>query len=233
MKRGWRPRGKRRAREPLPAAAAVLRLLSLPWGPPYSSGCFRPSCFPSLPRASVRWCLSSTSRRVQGVQGPVRESLLPRFLVSSKQTSHPGPQGATSSWDVSVGPESLSVPTGLVGGSGRLAAEVEVAEVCVRVLTQLCPTLRPHGCSPPGSSVRGILQARILGWAAMPSSRRSSRPGVTPACHVSCTGRRSSRPGGTPAGRVFTTGATWEAQQKSGKQVTGGGWAWIPPRSWL
>ena len=29
-------------------------------------------------------------------------------------------------------------------------------------------------CSPPGSSVHGILQARILEWAAMPSSRGSS-----------------------------------------------------------
>ena len=31
-------------------------------------------------------------------------------------------------------------------------------------------------CSPPGSSVHGILQARILEWVAMPSSRGSSRP---------------------------------------------------------
>ena len=30
-------------------------------------------------------------------------------------------------------------------------------------------------CSPPGSSVHGILQARILEWVAMPSSRGSSR----------------------------------------------------------
>ena len=29
-------------------------------------------------------------------------------------------------------------------------------------------------CSPPGSSVRGILQARILEWVAMPSSKGSS-----------------------------------------------------------
>ena len=36
--------------------------------------------------------------------------------------------------------------------------------------------LWPHGCSPPGSSVRGILQARISEWAAMPSSRGSSWP---------------------------------------------------------
>ena len=31
-------------------------------------------------------------------------------------------------------------------------------------------------CGPPGSSVCGILQARILEWVAMPSSRGSSRP---------------------------------------------------------
>ena len=36
-------------------------------------------------------------------------------------------------------------------------------------------SLRPHGlCSPPGSSVRGILQARILEWIAIPFSRGSS-----------------------------------------------------------
>ena len=40
---------------------------------------------------------------------------------------------------------------------------------------QSCPTLcNLMDCSPPGSSVHGILQARILGWVAMPSSRRSS-----------------------------------------------------------
>ena len=40
---------------------------------------------------------------------------------------------------------------------------------------QLCPTLcDPMDCSPPGASVYGILQARILEWVAMPSSRGSS-----------------------------------------------------------
>ena len=43
----------------------------------------------------------------------------------------------------------------------------------------------PMDCSPPGSSVLGILQARILEWVAMPSSRGSSwlRDGT----QVSCT----------------------------------------------
>ena len=39
----------------------------------------------------------------------------------------------------------------------------------VKVLvTQSCPTLcNPMDCSPPGSSVRGISQARILEWVAV------------------------------------------------------------------
>ena len=44
-------------------------------------------------------------------------------------------------------------------------------------LLQSCPTLgNPMDCSPPGSSVYGILQARILEWVAMPFSRGSSPP---------------------------------------------------------
>ena len=42
---------------------------------------------------------------------------------------------------------------------------------CAQLL-QLCPTLcGPMDYSPPGSSVHGILQARVLEWIAMPSSR--------------------------------------------------------------
>ena len=44
-------------------------------------------------------------------------------------------------------------------------------------VTQLCPTLSdPMDCSPPGSSVHGISQARILEWAVIPFSRGSSQP---------------------------------------------------------
>ena len=43
--------------------------------------------------------------------------------------------------------------------------------------TESCPTLcNPTDCSPSGSSVPGILQARILEWVAIPSSRGSSGP---------------------------------------------------------
>ena len=47
----------------------------------------------------------------------------------------------------------------------------------VVILVQSCPTLcDPMDCSPPGSSVHGIFQARILEWVATSFSRGSSWP---------------------------------------------------------
>ena len=44
-------------------------------------------------------------------------------------------------------------------------------------VAQSCPTLcNPMNCSLPGSSVHGILQARILEWVAIPFSKGSSQP---------------------------------------------------------
>ena len=57
----------------------------------------------------------------------------------------------------------------------------------------------PMGCSPPGSSVHGILQARIPEWVTMPFSRGPSWPGIEPASLTSL------------AGRFFTASASWEA----------------------
>ena len=49
-----------------------------------------------------------------------------------------------------------------------------IFSMCVCLVTQSCPTLcNPMDCSPPGSSVCGILQARIVEWVAMPFSRGS------------------------------------------------------------
>ena len=58
----------------------------------------------------------------------------------------------------------------------------------------LCDTV---DCSPPGSSVHGILQVRKLEQVAIPSSRGSSQPKslTSPAL----------------VGGFFTTSATWEA----------------------
>ena len=44
---------------------------------------------------------------------------------------------------------------------------------------QLCLTLcNPMNSNLPGSSVHGIIQARILEWVVMPSSQGSSKPGI-------------------------------------------------------
>ena len=61
--------------------------------------------------------------------------------------------------------------------------------LCAKKL-QSWPTLcHPMDCSPPGSSVHGILQARIPEWVAMPSSGGSFRPrNRTQLSYVSSTG---------------------------------------------
>ena len=52
----------------------------------------------------------------------------------------------------------------------------------MRVLVaQSCLTLcDPMDCGLPGSSVYGILQARILGWVAIPFSKNLRDPGIEP-----------------------------------------------------
>ena len=56
--------------------------------------------------------------------------------------------------------------------------------VCVCVCAQSRPTLWDlMDCSPPGSSVYGIFQPRILEWVTISSSRGSSDPGIE---SVSC-----------------------------------------------
>ena len=60
-------------------------------------------------------------------------------------------------------------------------------------------SLGPHHCSPPGSSVHGILQASILEWVAIPFCRGSSQPrDQTQISHIT--------------GQFFTVSATRGAQ---------------------
>ena len=66
-------------------------------------------------------------------------------------------------------------------------------------LLQSCPSLcNPVDCRPPGSSVHGILQARILEWVAMPPPGDLPDPGVEPVSFRSPA----------LAGRFFITSAT-------------------------
>ena len=65
-------------------------------------------------------------------------------------------------------------------------------------VSQSCPTVTPWTVGLPGSSVHGILQARILVWVAISSSRGSSQP--KHRTQVSCIAGKSlpSEPPGKP-----------------------------------
>ena len=68
-----------------------------------------------------------------------------------------------------------------------LPAACSVAKSC----PTLCDTV---DCSPTGSSVHGTLQARILQWAAIASSRGVPDPGMEPSSLISCAGRQGLYP---------------------------------------
>ena len=68
-------------------------------------------------------------------------------------------------------PEAKACRQLVEGGQGRVGFPLGALSHAQSHLA-LCD---PADCSQPGTSVRGIFQARILEWVAMPSSRRSSR----------------------------------------------------------
>ena len=72
-------------------------------------------------------------------------------------------------------------------------SQVKYVCACMHVKSlQSCVTLCDSmDCSPPGSSVHGVLQVRILEWVVIPFSRGSSRPrDQAHVSYVSCIGRR-------------------------------------------
>ena len=87
--------------------------------------------------------------------------------------------------------------------------------VCVCVLvTQSCPTpCDPMHCSPPGSSVHGILQARILEWVAISFSNVnfSSSSLATKSCPTLVTPMNCSLPGSFVHGNFQTRILEWVA----------------------
>ena len=85
----------------------------------------------------------------------------------------------------------------------------------------VCDSLDPVDYSPPGSSVHGIFQARILEWVAISYSRGSSRPwDQTCVCWVSFIGRQ-----------VLYHCATWETYVPFRWLLFNFSWALLSP--WL
>ena len=87
---------------------------------------------------------------------------------------HPFIQPSYHCWESTTWTVLIPLPTSETFHRNSLRA-CSVASSRVRLFAT------PWIVSPPGSSVHGILQARILEWAAMPSSRGSSRPREWPA----------------------------------------------------
>ena len=92
-----------------------------------------------------------------------------------------------------------------------MASGMRGAGACVHV--QSSPTLcYPMDCSPPGSSVHGILQARVLEWVAISFSRGPSWPRdrtlISCVSCISCIGRQT-----------LYHWATWEALREAGNWV--------------
>ena len=87
--------------------------------------------------------------------------------------------------------------------------------MCCTKSPQSCPTLcNPTDCSPPGSSVHGILQAGKLEWVPFPSPGHLPYWGIKPG---------SLMPPAF-AGGFFTTSATWEATSDTWRHTKR--WKW-------
>ena len=150
------------------AKAAITRF--------YGCGGFEPQKY----TASQLWTLKAPN------QGILRVGFL-RGNLSLEVGTFPWASRGLSSVQVSV-PRAGECPLcGYVSASSfSFLIRTPVLLDCVCSSIQLCLTLcNPMDCSPPGSSVRGILQARTLEWVAVPSSRGYYWP--KDRTHVSCT----------------------------------------------
>ena len=117
--------------------------------------------FPHFPDSSGWWWL-------------IRSVFLIR--ISCHKTTHAdGDCGAWPGWAVSISVLPLILLCLLL------------VHACV-LSFQSCLTLcNPMDCSLPGSSIHGFLQARILKWVAMPSSKGLSRlRDQTHVSYISC-----------------------------------------------
>ena len=96
----------------------------------------------------------------------------PKRLLIATSIRPPGPPVAPAS----PGSEAIQAKTGLCLLESLSTAFIWKHKVKV---AQPCPTLcNPMDCSPPGSSIHGILKARILEWIAVLFSQDLPNPGI-------------------------------------------------------
>ena len=150
--------------------------------------CFRPTIYasevlrtPSFGMANSLECLTKLKKLVYSVYLLINYKECLRVWINNQMERYIG-QSLGEKHGVSMpSPGTLLSPhfhmlTNLVAVPLEFYGTF-ITEECVWSVTQLCLTFcDPMDCSPPGSSVHGILQARMLEWVAMPSSRGSSCP---------------------------------------------------------
>ena len=113
----------------------------------------------SLSRVQLFVTLWTAARQVpQSMEFSRQEYWRAQPFPSLRNLSNPGIEPRFPALQADLPPESQGSPT-------QHDAHIHGK------LPQSCPTLcDPVDCSPPGSSVHGIFQARVLEWVAMPSS---------------------------------------------------------------
>ena len=89
---------------------------------------------------------------------------------------------------MSVKSEVWAISELMVGKSVTETTDESFPSLDGGLVPQSCVICDPMDCSPPGSSVLGVLQARILEWVAMSLSRGPSRP--RDRTHISCISGR-------------------------------------------
>ena len=130
--------------------------------------------FPRIPGQTTLLGSSPTHPTAYGGSSPVGPSDTPNARRQKAQSiSFPSPFHLASQRETSV--PGVPCPVIYWLSSPVPFSSLSCAVLCAQSL-QLCPTVcDAMDCSPP-DSVHGILQARIPGRVAMPSSRASSRP---------------------------------------------------------
>ena len=103
-------------------------------------------------------------------------------LPSVLESREPGSPGASTDLPFLPVPEPLDRLDSEFSRPEKKRPHTRVSEWCVRAksLQSSLTLCDPVDCSPPGSSVLGILQARILEWLPCPPSGNVPNPGIKP-----------------------------------------------------
>ena len=80
----------------------------------------------------------------------------------------------------------------------RFSKLMAISQNIYKCVCQFSVVSHSLDCSPPSSSVHGILQARILEWVAFPFSRDFPKPGIKPRSPASQAVSLLSKPSGKP-----------------------------------